>query len=43
MDNTITVTDLHMLQQSLSVEHTLWVVVTFVVMTQEMVTLSHDC
>ena len=31
MDSTITVTDLHVLQLLLSIQHTLWVGVTFVV------------
>ena len=37
MGSTITVTDLHALQQLLSVEHTLWVGVTFVIKTKEIV------
>ena len=36
MDSTITMNDLHVLQQLLSMEHTLWVGVTFVVKIQKM-------
>ena len=38
MASTITMTDLCILQQSLPVKHTLWVDVTYVVKTLEMVT-----
>ena len=38
MNSVITVTDLHVFQQLLSVEHTLWVGIIFMVKTWEIVT-----